>query len=81
MAARRPGHVRTGWRDWVLPIVAVLAATAPWFVYESVQYGSAFWRTIFGVHVFKRFTSWVDPAHLQPWHYYFTATWERSCLA
>lgn len=75
------GTIKEGWRDWMLPIVAVLAVTAPWFIYESRQYGSEFWQIIFGVHVFKRFTSWLDPAHLHPWHYYFSWTWREVVYA
>ncbi|HKW03433.1 MAG TPA: hypothetical protein VJN96_26650 [Vicinamibacterales bacterium] len=80
----RPGGFKTlkeGWRDWVLPIVAVLAVTAPWFIYETRLYGSMFWQTIFGVHVFKRFTSFLDPSHLHPWHYYFSWTWREVVYA
>jgi 4-amino-4-deoxy-L-arabinose transferase-like glycosyltransferase len=73
--------IKTGWRDWILPVVAVLAVTAPWFIYESRLYGSGFWQIIFGVHVFKRFTSWLDPSHLHPWHYYFSWTWREVTYA
>ena len=50
---------------------------APWFLYESWRFGGAFWREIFGVHVYQRFTSSLDPSHLQPWHYYVSATWHE----
>jgi len=73
--------LRARGRDLALAAGIVLAATAPWFVYESWQFGAAFWRTIFGVHVFQRFTTGVDAAHLQPWSYYLTATWEQARLA
>ncbi len=50
-------------------------------MYESWQFGAEFWRGIFGLHVFQRFTSGLDAAHLQPWSYYLTATWEQARLA
>lgn len=80
---RRDGvrTIASGWRDWILPVAAVLAVTAPWFIYEWRLYGSQFWQIIFGVHVFKRFTSWLDPAHLHPWHYYFSWTWREVIYA
>lgn len=80
---RRDGvrTIASGWRDWILPVAAALAVTAPWFIYEWRLYGSQFWQIIFGVHVFKRFTSWLDPAHLHPWHYYFSWTWREVIYA
>lgn len=74
---RGASSVRGGWREWLLPIGGVIAVTAPWFVYESRLFGSEFWQIIFGVHVFKRFTTGLDPAHLHPWHYYVSGTWEE----
>ncbi len=78
--AWRPGGVaivRERWRDWVLPAALVVLTVTPWFIYESRVNGEFFWNTIFGVHVFKRFTSWLDPSHLHPWHYYFSQTWDE----
>lgn len=73
--------LRSGWRDWVLPVAMVAAVTAPWFLYEWRLYGSLFWQVIFGEHVFKRFTSWLDPSHLHPWHYYFSTAWGEVTFA
>ncbi len=65
------------WRDWIAPVLLSLALIVPWFVYESMVYKQQFWETILGVHVYTRFTSSLDPAHLHPWHYYFTQTWKE----
>jgi 4-amino-4-deoxy-L-arabinose transferase-like glycosyltransferase len=76
--AVQPGalsRLRAGWRDWGLAALLVLAATAPWFVYEAVHEGDALWQTMFGVHVYTRFTSSLNPEHLHPWHYYYSMTW------
>ena len=67
----------TRWRDWLLPVGLAVALIAPWFVYETVVYGREFWKTILGVHVYTRFTSSLDPAHLHPWNYYFAETWKQ----
>ncbi|HUL75393.1 MAG TPA: hypothetical protein VLT86_19930 [Vicinamibacterales bacterium] len=74
---RRGGGARLlgAWRDWLLPVAAAVAVIAPWFIYESRLFGEGFWHIILGTHVYQRFTSWLDPAHLHPWHYYFSATW------
>ena len=74
-------RLRTGWSDWPLPIVLALAVPAPWFLYEASHLGPRFWQIIFGTHVYQRFTSALDPAHLQPWHHYFTATWAQVAHA
>ena len=47
----------------------------PWFVYQYHREGDAFIRVIFGEHVMKRFTAYLDPTHLHPWHYYVTEIW------
>ena len=76
----RPNGIRqtlSSWRDWVWPIVLSAAAILPWFVYQIVQTGPDFWRIIFGQHVYDRFTASLDPAHLSPWHHYFTHTWRE----
>ena len=67
----------SAWAEWVGPAVLTIAAVAPWFVYETVQFGQVFWDSIAGLHVYQRFTASLDPAHLNPWYYYFDATWEQ----
>jgi 4-amino-4-deoxy-L-arabinose transferase-like glycosyltransferase len=76
---RRGGaaRLRERWRDWLAPAALVVAFSAPWFVYESWEYGSQFWQIIFGAHVFQRFTASLDPTHLHPWYFYFFETWNE----
>lgn len=62
------------WRDWVVPGEVAAALILPWFVYQWLRDPAGFWSGIFGHHVYRRFTDSLDPAHLQAWHYYFTAT-------
>jgi 4-amino-4-deoxy-L-arabinose transferase-like glycosyltransferase len=64
---------RSALRDWAIWTASALVAAAlilPWFLYQFRVHGREFWDTIFGVHIFVRFTSFLDPAHLHPWYYY-----------
>jgi 4-amino-4-deoxy-L-arabinose transferase-like glycosyltransferase len=69
--------VRSGWRDWVVPALMTGGLVAPWFVYEHLRFGQAFWDILFGAHVLKRFTASLDPSHIKPWYYYGTETWKE----
>jgi hypothetical protein len=73
--------VRRGWTDWMLPTAAAVALVAPWFAYQTIHRGSEFWAVILGAHVVTRFTSALDPNHLQPWHFYFVQTWTELGLS
>jgi len=68
--------IREAAAEWVWPAVAALAAIAPWFVYQGALRGRAFWNEVVGHQVFTRFTSFLDPNHLRPWHYYFVELWK-----
>lgn len=68
-----PSHRRRlidGWRRWMAVSAAVTAAIVPWFVYEHLRHGALFWKILLGEHVVTRFTTYVDPSHLQPWYFY-----------
>ena len=76
-AASRQDRVRV-YRDLPVFLLSALLATAlivPWFAYQYHREGDAFIKVIFGEHVIKRFTAYLDPTHLHPWHYYLTETW------
>jgi 4-amino-4-deoxy-L-arabinose transferase-like glycosyltransferase len=74
-------RIRVEWREWVPAALFVLAATIPWFVYQALHSGSLLWQTMFGQHVYLRFTSALDPGHLQPWHFYFSDLWRELAVA
>ena len=38
-----------------------IALIAPWFVYAQVRFGNQLWETMFGAHVYTRFTTYLDP--------------------
>jgi 4-amino-4-deoxy-L-arabinose transferase-like glycosyltransferase len=60
------------WRKWTVAALVFVALVAPWFVYHAIQHFEDLWATMFRDHVVTRFTAYVDPSHLQPWHYYFS---------
>ena len=62
--------VARGWRVWALAGAVAAVLIAPWFLFAWNRFGTSFWHTILGVHVYQRFTSSLDPGHLHPWHYY-----------
>jgi 4-amino-4-deoxy-L-arabinose transferase-like glycosyltransferase len=69
------------WRDWRWPAAAAIAITAPWFVYQTQQFGAHFWNIILGTHVFARMTGYLDPQHVHPWNAYLVWTWRDFAAA
>jgi 4-amino-4-deoxy-L-arabinose transferase-like glycosyltransferase len=65
------------WRAWAAALMLIIVATVPWFAYQTIAQGTAFWHVILGEHVYKRMTGFLDPGHLQPWDYYFEAVYAR----
>jgi len=65
------------WREWVAPLILVIATTVPWFAYQTVQTGSALWAVMFKEHVVTRLTSSLDVHHLQPWYFYYKELWRE----
>ena len=75
------GRVRRDWLTFVLAALLAVALIAPWFVYQYVHVGPPFIAKIFGEHVMKRFTAYLDPTHLHPWNYYFIEIWNQLARA
>jgi 4-amino-4-deoxy-L-arabinose transferase-like glycosyltransferase len=73
-------RVRSGWVDWIVSGAVVAAGTLPWFLYENGR-SSILWKIMLDQHVYTRFTGALDPAHLQPWHFYFTQMWTELSRA
>jgi len=63
------------WRTWLAAAGLAVALIAPWFLYQYHHFGQEFLENIFGAAVYTRLTSYLDPTHVQPWHFYFTALW------
>jgi 4-amino-4-deoxy-L-arabinose transferase-like glycosyltransferase len=72
---------RADFRVWLAGAFGSVLVAAPWFIYQTQREGSGFWRVLVGEHVYQRFTTSLDPSHLQPWYFYLTTTFhvmERS---
>jgi 4-amino-4-deoxy-L-arabinose transferase-like glycosyltransferase len=74
IARHRRRLIEDRWR-WVAVAAAVVALVLPWFVYQYTLHGRQLWRVMFGEHVYTRFTSFADPHHLNPWHYYISSAY------
>src|SRR5207248_8837822 len=58
------------WREWTLVVALALVLIAPWFIYAYARFGRELWDTMFAAHVYERFTTGLNQAHVQPWNYY-----------
>ena len=67
--------VRTRWKDWLGPAAVAAVFVLPWFAFQTWRLGTRFWQILIGQHVYDRFTTGLDPTHLQPWSFYFTRVW------
>ncbi len=63
--------------DWIRPAVAAVGLILPWFIYQAVTRGRVLWEDMFLGQVHQRFVTFVDPRHVEPWHFYLTDTWAR----
>jgi 4-amino-4-deoxy-L-arabinose transferase-like glycosyltransferase len=67
---------RVKWRAWLAPAALMIAAIAPWFIYQTLVSGWDVWNVMFLQHVYTRFTGALDVHHLQPWNYYVFSSWD-----
>jgi 4-amino-4-deoxy-L-arabinose transferase-like glycosyltransferase len=65
------------WRLWLGVTGLVILLIAPWFIYAQVVFGTLVWHTMLAEHVYTRFTTYLDPAHVHPWNYYFANMYDR----
>jgi 4-amino-4-deoxy-L-arabinose transferase-like glycosyltransferase len=65
------------WKRWAAVAALTAALIAPWFVYASVKFGGLFWETILAEHVYARFTTSLNPEHVQPWNFYVVTAWRQ----
>jgi 4-amino-4-deoxy-L-arabinose transferase-like glycosyltransferase len=79
MLARRDDRNRAArwWRTWLAAAGLALALIVPWFLYQYLRAGAPFLEDIFGAAVYTRLTTHLNPAHVQPWHFYFTTLWSE----
>lgn len=74
-------RLKLNWLTFVLAGLLAAALIAPWFVYEYFARGPRLFDIMFGAHVVKRFTAFLDPNHLHPWYWYFTELWRQLQLS
>jgi 4-amino-4-deoxy-L-arabinose transferase-like glycosyltransferase len=60
----------SNWRLWLSVKTLAILLIVPWFIYAYVLFGRELWETMFAAHVYERFTTGLNQAHLQPWNYY-----------
>ena len=65
------------WRVWFAAAALAGLLIVPWFLYQYVRFGAVLWEDLFGAAVYTRFTTFLNPAHVQPWHYYFSTMWNE----
>ena len=70
-------RLRREWRVWGAAASFAVALIAPWFLYQYHQFGADLWKIILGQQVYTRFTTYVDPTHLKPWHFYFSQMFQE----
>lgn len=70
-------RVSRDWLAWLGGVALALLLIAPWFIYEYHRFGAELWNTMFAAHVYQRFTTYLDPAHLRPWHFYLSTIWNE----
>jgi 4-amino-4-deoxy-L-arabinose transferase-like glycosyltransferase len=58
------------WRLWLSVKALAILLIVPWFIYAYVRFGSELWETMFAAHVYERFTTGLNQAHVHPWNYY-----------
>jgi 4-amino-4-deoxy-L-arabinose transferase-like glycosyltransferase len=59
-------------RLWLAVAALATGLIAPWFLYAQLRFGGLLWETMLAEHVYTRFTTSLDPSHLEPWSYYLT---------
>jgi hypothetical protein len=81
MTPDAPARLLRQWRIWATVAAGVTVAASPWFLYQTFRMGTRFWQIILGEHVFKRFGTALDPAHIQPWSFYFVEIYHQMARA
>ena len=69
------------WWRWGMAALAVVVLASPWFLYQHSILGDWFWHVILGEHVYNRFTKFLDPLHVQPWHFYLSEAYTQLARA
>lgn len=71
------GRLYRDWRTFTAAALVAVVLILPWFLYQFARSGQDVLGVMFGMHVFKRLTVYLDPSHLHPWHHYLTSLWSK----
>jgi 4-amino-4-deoxy-L-arabinose transferase-like glycosyltransferase len=74
-------RLRSDWRAWLGASGLAVALVVPWFLYQLHHSGRFMWDVIFGQQVVTRFTAYLDPAHLHPWHFYWSSIFHELSIS
>jgi len=69
------------WKPWLAVSALALALISPWFIFATLKFGRAFWNEILFQQVVTRFSSYLDPNHLQPWWFYWVSLYKNFLYA
>jgi len=69
------------WRELLAAAALAGLLIAPWFIYQHLRVGAAFWEDILASSVYTRLTTYLNPEHVQPWHFYVTSIWNQLVAA
>jgi 4-amino-4-deoxy-L-arabinose transferase-like glycosyltransferase len=69
------------WRAWLAAGVVAVALIAPWFVYAQIRFGRQVWDVMLGSQVYTRLTSYLNPAQVQPWPFYWVNLYKSFSYA
>ncbi|MDR1989673.1 MAG: glycosyltransferase family 39 protein, partial [Acidobacteriaceae bacterium] len=75
--ARERRQLMRQWKTVASVAALAVALIAPWFVYSTMQFGSLFWDDILAESVYARFTTGLNPEHIQPWFFYVSTAWQQ----
>jgi 4-amino-4-deoxy-L-arabinose transferase-like glycosyltransferase len=65
------------WRAWAAAAGLAFILIVPWFMYAYLRFGAYLWEVILTQHVYTRFSTFLNPLHVQPWSYYLTEMYHR----
>ncbi len=69
------------WRSWLAAAAIAVALIAPWFVYAQIRFGRLVWDVMLGSQVYTRLTTYLNPAQVEPWPFYWVNLYKSFSYA
>jgi 4-amino-4-deoxy-L-arabinose transferase-like glycosyltransferase len=69
------------WQSWLAAGAVAIALIAPWFVYAQMRFGRRVWDVMLGSQVYTRLTTYLNPAQVQPWPFYWVNLYKSFSYA